>query len=300
MFTSHLKSTLNLYLQILRLYFVADRAKIVVVAGRVIDDENTKNEEKKESAPLKSGKKKKNKKLTKVYLFDIFPDFSEFDANLFTFEVFQTFTSGQHDDESVGTNHQMKYDGVKSVKFEVAMTIAKKWIAGALDLATSWNLDSNKLKRCIVVELCNNFKDEVALQLMRDDIQYSNVNDSYDTHNKQLLAKSLLHIVKKRTCHYINQLLHSPQHQHVLAGIPADSFQDLLHYNDHYGKDKEGGLSSRDRKEIKNKPNKVLAMNLKLTLSINHLMEQDDLYEKSAKQEINVIVQILHLLMQSK
>ena len=76
MFTSHLKSTLNLYLQILRLYFVADRAKIVVVAGRVIDDENTKNEEKKESAPLKSGKKKKNKKLTKVYLFDIFPDFS--------------------------------------------------------------------------------------------------------------------------------------------------------------------------------------------------------------------------------
>ena len=292
-YTTHLKSMLNLYLQILRLHFVSMRAKITVIAGK---------------SPKKSVKKSSSKKKqNKIYLFDIFPDFSEFDSNLFTFELFQEYTKNDNRDSIM-----VKYDGIKSIKFVTVMMIAKKWISGALDLSSSWNLDVNKVKRYIILELCNNYKDDIGLELMKDDLEYNNVNDNYDTNNKHLLAQSLLHIVKKRICFYINQLLHSPQHQHVLAGIPADCFQELLHYNDGFNiKEIEENqnendeiikmtISNKDKKEIKQNSNKVLSMNLKLTLAINSLLQQDDFYEKNSKQEINILLQVINLLMQKK
>merc|ERR1712228_943457 len=258
-YTSHLKSILNLYLQILRLHFVSMRAKISVIAAH----DNKKQ-------------KKKNKKIKKqnhIYLFDIFPDFKEFDCSLFTFELFQSYTSNdRHKDDR---NKIVRYDGVKDVKFKSVMLIAKKWIAGALDLSVSWNMNVNKVKRFIIVELCN-----------------------YDTNNERLLAHSLLHIVKKRLCFHLNQLLHSAQHQHVLSGIPAVVFQELLHYNTNNkgNKDINMSLSSKDEKEIKQNSENVLNMNLKLTLAINSLLEQDDFYEKNAKQQINTLIQIINML----
>merc|ERR1712228_99082 len=281
-YTSHLKSILNLYLQILRLHFVSMRAKISVIAAH----DNKKQ-------------KKKNKKIKRqnhIYLFDIFPDFKEFDCSLFTFELFQSYTSNdRHKDDR---NKIVRYDGVKDVKFKSVMLIAKKWIAGALDLSVSWNMNVNKVKRFIIVELCNNYKDEIGLQLMRDDLEYNHVNDNYDTNNKRLLAHSLLHIVKKRLCFHLNQLLHSAQHQHVLSGIPAVVFQELLHYNTNNkgNKDINMSLSSKDKKEIKQNSENVLNMNLKLTLAINSLLEQDDFYEKNAKQQINTLIQIINML----
>eukprot|EP01083_Nonionella_stella_P079702 218802_1 len=273
-YTAHLKSMLNLYLQILRLYFVSMRAKIGVVAAHSSADDETKH--------------------STIYLYDIFPDFSEFDSILFTFEWFQSSTSRAEDDNN---NKLIKYDGVKSIKFESVMMIAKKWIAGALDLASSWHLDVNKVKRYIITELCNNYKDEIAIQLMQS-----------SSHNHSL-ALSLLHVVKKRLCFHINQLLHSPQHQHLLAGIPADWFQDLLHYNNNneanhtinqMNKIIKMSISKKDKKQIKHKPNKVLEMNLKLTLAINSLLQHDDFYDKKFREQINMLVQIINLLMHTK
>eukprot|EP00483_Globobulimina_turgida_P009677 UN09696 len=120
----------------------------------------------------------------------------------------------------------MCYDGVKTKQFEAIMVVAKKWIAGALDLAFSWNLDVHKVRRCIIVELCDNYKDNIALRLIGG---VTDLQLEYDTNNRHLLAQSLLHIVKKRICFHINQLLHSPKYQHILAGIPAHCFQQLLH-----------------------------------------------------------------------
>ena len=284
-YTSHLRSMLNLYLQILRLHFVSMRAKIFVIASH---------------ADASSKKKKKE-----IFLFDIFPDFKEFDCNLFTFELFQSYTSSTGGDNENKNNKIVKYDGIKSVKFGCVMMIAKKWIAGALDLSVSWNLDGNKVKRCIIIELCNNYKDDIGVQLMIDDLDYNSVNDDEDTNNKRLLANSLLFIVKKRLSFYLNQLLHSAQHQHVLSGIPADVFQELLHFNNRLSnndieKDKELHmklmLSSKDKKEIKENAAKVLKMNLKLMLAINSLLQQDEFYEQNTKQQINTFIQIIKLL----
>ena len=152
------------------------------------------------------------------------------------------------------------------------------------------------MKRRIVEELVAQHRDGVALQLIRDDLELCNVDDAADTRQKRLLAHSLLRTVKKRVSVHLNVLLHSAAHQHILAAMPADAFQELLHFNEH----EKTVLSSKDTKEVKAKPNKVLAMNCKLVAAINSLRAQDDNYDKAAKQDIETLLQIISLLMRAK
>eukprot|EP01084_Bolivina_argentea_P181697 313770_1 len=107
-YTNHLKCMLNLYLQILRLHFVAMRAKIDVITDNNQNNNNNNN---------------KNEKKKIIYLYDIFPDFIEFDCNLFTFELFESYNKDNN-------MSKINYDGIKTIKFETIMIIAKKWIAG--------------------------------------------------------------------------------------------------------------------------------------------------------------------------
>ncbi|ETO24740.1 hypothetical protein RFI_12418, partial [Reticulomyxa filosa] len=254
-----------------------------------------------------------------IEITKIFPEFQEFNSSLFTTDFFVSSNS----DNSQNANLLAKYyhsstferrpqkfhficlffffflalpkpqeKDQSTTKYQCIMKIARKNIPIALDLATTWKLDSYKIKGDIIMELCCQNKEVIALRLMNESTDFTKIQDVNDSHYRGTLSMNIIHLVKYRLSILIQHLLKSPGHQHVLAEIPADMFQEIAHFNEN-----NPNLPFKiNEKHILENYKKVLENSLKVLVAVIQLIKNEE-YSNKLLQETEQLINVLQLLL---